>query len=31
MKPSDLNIPERTWRGRALLLVDLDAFFASVE
>ena len=32
MKPSDFNIPERTWRGRALLLVDLDAFFAtSVE
>lgn len=31
MRPSDFNIPERTWRGRALLLVDLDAFFASVE
>lgn len=31
MEPSDFNIPERTWKGRALLLVDLDAFFASVE
>lgn len=31
MEPSDFNIPERAWRGRALLLVDLDAFFASVE
>ena len=31
MEPSDFNIPERAWKGRALLLVDLDAFFASVE
>lgn len=31
MESSDFNIPERAWRGRALLLVDLDAFFASVE
>ena len=31
MEPSDFNIPERVWKGRALLLVDLDAFFASVE
>ena len=31
MELSDFNIPERTWKGRALLLVDLDAFFASVE
>lgn len=31
MESSDFNIPERPWRGRALLLVDLDAFFASVE
>ena len=31
MESSDFNIPERAWKGRALLLVDLDAFFASVE
>jgi DNA polymerase-4 len=31
MESSDFNIPKRAWKGRALLLVDLDAFFASVE
>lgn len=31
MATEDANILQRRWQGKAILLVDLDAFFASVE
>ena len=29
--PDNNDVPFGPWKGRAILLVDLDAFFASVE
>ena len=31
MTSKHADILQRTWSGKAILLVDLDAFFASVE
>ena len=31
MTSGQVDILHRTWTGKAILLVDLDAFFASVE